>query len=156
VLTTTGGGRLSNAKTEDDRNQGQTIIIVGLGVQIVFFSLFMVVAGIFHLRINKDPTKKSRNLAVPWQRLLYVLYASSLLILIRSIFRVAEYVGGSDGELQSKEIYTYLLDSLLMAIAAIIFNVFHPSGIIRAKSKSLPYNSDSEMQLGTYSSISRT
>lgn len=156
MLKISGGGKLSNAKTQADRDQGQTIIIVGLGVQIVFFSLFVVVAGVFHLRINKKPTERSLNITVPWKRLLHTMYASSILILIRSIFRVAEYVTGTDGELQSKEIYTYILDSTLMAITAIIFNVFHPSGIIKAKPKKVQYGSDSEMQLGTYSSIART
>ncbi|KAH7146789.1 RTA1 like protein-domain-containing protein [Dactylonectria estremocensis] len=145
-----GGGKLANAETPDERDQAQTIIIVGLAIQIVFFSLFMAVTCVFHYRINKKPTAKSSSINSPWERLLLVLYASSLLILVRSIFRVVEYVTGHDGEIQSKEVYIYIFDALLMAIVAVIFNIFHPSEVLSIPGRHRPNNSDSEMPLGTY------
>lgn len=62
-----------------------------------------------------------------------VLYVASVFILVRSIFRVVEYVGGRDGELQSKEVYFYVFDAALMFIVAILFNVHHPSRIVAPK-----------------------
>lgn len=89
-------------------------------------------------------------LTVPWRQLLKVLYATSLLILVRSVFRVIEYVMGRDGVLQSKEVFIYIFDILLMAGVAIVFNWFHPSKIMSVPGKERMDGTDSEMQLGGY------
>lgn len=90
----------------------------------------MVVTLVFHLRIRRQPTQKSLEITTPWKKLLYALYGTSFLILVRSVFRVAEYVMGKDSELQSKEFWIYIFDALLMALAAWLLNWFHPSRVI--------------------------
>ncbi|KAF7545180.1 hypothetical protein G7Z17_g9368 [Cylindrodendrum hubeiense] len=125
-----GGGMLATAKNSDDVKKGENIIIGGLGIQILFFGFFMVVTMVFHIRISKQPTQKSYELAVPWRKLLYVLYATSGFILVRSAFRVAEYITGKEGELQSTEYWIYIFDATLMALVALLFNLFHPSRVV--------------------------
>lgn len=39
-----------------------------------------------------------------WATLLWILYAASVLILVRSVFRLIEYGGGRDGYLMRKEV----------------------------------------------------
>lgn len=56
-----------------------------------------------------------------------MLYVSSGLILIRSVFRLIEYLQGQDGELLSKEIYLYVFDAALMLLVMICFNWKYPS-----------------------------
>ncbi|KAH8651457.1 RTA1 like protein-domain-containing protein [Ilyonectria robusta] len=148
-----GGSMLASADNQKERDKGETIIIIGLAVQILFFGLFMISTLIFHRRINRDPTQRSLVITVPWRRLLVVLYVTSLLILVRSVFRVIEYVMGHDGVLQSKEVFIYVFDILLMAGVAIIFNVFHPSEVLTAPRKERGRSSDSEMQLGGYGQV---
>ncbi|KAH8892743.1 RTA1-domain-containing protein [Thozetella sp. PMI_491] len=126
-----GGGMLATAKDNDAVKRGQNIILGGLGIQILFFGFFMVVTLVFHLRLQRRPTNRSRTLTTPWKMLLMVLYGSSAFIMLRSAFRVAEYVDSLGTELKSKEIYIYLLDALLMALTALMYNVFHPSRVIR-------------------------
>ena len=118
------------AKATDDNGikTGNWVITGGLLVQIVFFAFFIAVAGAFNYRLAAHPT--SRAVSVPWQKYLHVLYAASGLIMIRSTFRVVEYVGGQDGVLLSTEIYLYIFDAALMFVAMVIFNVWHPSSII--------------------------
>ncbi|KAH7169954.1 RTA1 like protein-domain-containing protein [Dactylonectria macrodidyma] len=142
-----GGAMLASADTKEATDRGELIIIIGLIVQIVFFSLFMVSTFIFHRRINKDPTQKSLTITVRWRRLLVVLYSTSLLILVRSVFRLIEYIQGRYGYLQSKEVFIYVFDIVLMAVVAIVFNVFHPSQVLTSKVKERLSSSDSEMQL---------
>jgi hypothetical protein len=125
-----GGGILSNAKTSSNVNLGQNVITAGLGIQVLFFGLFIVVAVVFHLRIRKSPSARSSSTTIPWQRHLVVLYTACLLILVRSVFRIAEYVLGQDNVLLSHEIYAYIFDAALMFQAMIVFNVYHPSAII--------------------------
>jgi len=49
--------------------------------------------------------------------------------MIRSIFRVVEYLQGNDGILLHHEVYVYLLDALLMFVVMVVFNIIHPSGV---------------------------
>lgn len=58
-----------------------------------------------------------------------MLYAVSALIMIRSIFRVAEYIMGNDGYLLTHEWPLYLFDSLLMFAVTVIFYLRHPSAL---------------------------
>ena len=46
--------------------------------------------------------------------------------MIRSIFRLAEYIQGNNGYLLHHEIYIYVFDALLMFITMVTFNVVHP------------------------------
>lgn len=131
-----GGGMLAKAKTQDDQKLGERIIIIGLFIQIAFFGFFIVVSALFHYRISLYPTARSRRVQVPWQRYLWILYAASALIMIRSIYRLLEYIQGKDGVLQSKEAYIYVLDAALMFAVAATFNAFHPSRIINKGSMS--------------------
>jgi hypothetical protein len=137
---------------------GEKIIIGGLFVQLIFFALFVCVAGDFHRRLVKDiPVKKRYTPAalfrkarhsridsnvpitavlsreaiheLPWKRHLYALYATSALILVRSIFRVVEYIQGNDGYLLSHEVYLYVFDAVLMFFVMILFNWIHPSQV---------------------------
>ncbi|KAI1843429.1 hypothetical protein JX265_013311 [Neoarthrinium moseri] len=135
-----GGGIMTAAKSQDDVRRGESIILGGLGIQILFFGFFCVVTAMFHRRIRNEPTSKAVTAAVPWKSLLYALYATSMLIMIRSIYRVAEYVEGQGGEVQSKEFWIYIFDSLPMVIVALLFNWLHPSRVIyRYPSLEMPY-----------------
>lgn len=64
---------------------------------------------------------------------MWVLYAASICILVRSVFRVAEYVLGESGYLLSHEIFLYIFDGTLMLFTMVIYNWMHPSAIIYKK-----------------------
>ena len=124
-----GGGMLASAKSKDKVEMGENMIVGGLLIQIVFFGFFMVVTVVFHIQIHSQPTSRSLILNTPWEKLILILYASSLFILVRSIFRVAEYVLGKDGALQAEEYWLYIFDATLMSFVAVLFNLFHPSRV---------------------------
>lgn len=125
---------LTQAKSADDVKLGENIIIGGLFIQIVFFWFFMTVALVFHRRILRRPTRAALMVVSPWEQLIYALYLSSGLIMVRSIYRVAEYIGGSDGLLMSKEIYLYCLDALPMLLVSVSYLLFHPGRVINKNS----------------------
>lgn len=132
-----GGGILASADDKKANDLGQTVILVGLAIQILFFGCFVAVISVFHYRIIRQPTATSIETKVHWRQYILILYFTSLLILVRSLFRVAEYALGKDGVLQSSEVYLYCLDSALMLLCAAAFNVWHPSRVVtspRAKS----------------------
>jgi hypothetical protein len=130
-----GGGMLATAKTQSAIDLGDNIITGGLIFQVIFFGFFMVVTIVFHRRIIRAPIPTSLTIAVPWQRFLYVLYAASILIMVRSVFRVAEFAGGSSGSLQSSEVYIYIFDATLMLITSGLFIIWHPGSIVVPESK---------------------
>ncbi|KAH6980215.1 RTA1 like protein-domain-containing protein [Fusarium venenatum] len=149
LLQGIGGGKLVNADTQDDRTTGENIIIAGLTVQILFFGLFISVTGLFHFQF----VRHSKARPIRWQRLLVVIYVVSVLILIRSLFRMVEYIEGHDGELQSKEVYILILDAVPMAIVSVGLNIFHPSEYMNSRSK-VSKDSDSEVTFDNHYGLS--
>ena len=108
---------------------GQYMVTGGLAVQVIFFACFVIVAVHFDKAMGKAPPNASRR-AVPWRKHLITLYAVSSLILIRSVFRMIEYIQGFDGYLLSHEVYLYIFDAVLMLAVMVIVNVVHPSEVI--------------------------
>jgi hypothetical protein len=111
---------------------GKRLVVIGLFLQIVFFGVFVITGGIFHHRIVQSPTPAST--VNSWQKYMFTLYTASVLILIRSIFRVFEFSGGNDGVLMRSEVFLYIFDSVLMLGVMVSFNVVHPGSIIGRKS----------------------
>lgn len=120
-----GGGGVQAAGTLELYDIGEKIIIAGLWVQIVVFGFFVITSVFFHYRIARVPTPKSARNDVSWKRHLIVLYTTSGLILVRSIFRVIEYLQGNKGYLISHEIFLYVFDAILMAAVMAIFLVWY-------------------------------
>ena len=120
-----GGGGVQAAGTLELYEAGEKIIIAGLWVQICFFSFFVATSVLFNYRMTKLPLEDSRRKGIAWQRHLNVLYLTSAIILIRSIFRVVEYLQGNKGYLISHEIFLYIFDTLLMAVVMVVFLVWY-------------------------------
>lgn len=129
-----GGGGVQAAGTLELYNIGEKIIITGLFVQIAFFGFFVVTSILFHHRLNSQPTEMALTGSVPWRRYLYVLYATSMIILVRSIFRVVEYLQGNAGYLISREIFLYIFDTILMAAVMLIFLLWYVQHLEQQKS----------------------
>lgn len=104
-------------------------VIVGLAIQLISFSIFWLAAVIFERRIRRTPTPKSLIPGIPWEKTLYILYAVSALIMIRSIFRIVEYALGNSGYLLMHEWPMYIFDSVPMAIVMVIFYIWYPSDL---------------------------
>lgn len=104
--------------------------MIGLGIQILFFACFITAITVFHYRILRYPTTASLDTNRPWKQYISVLYFTSALILVRSIFRVAEFAEGHDGTLQSNEVYLYCLDTTLMFLCSAAFNFWYPDRVI--------------------------
>ncbi|KAF4157734.1 hypothetical protein CNMCM6936_003258 [Aspergillus lentulus] len=144
ILQGAGGGVMS-AGSANSQDIGTYIIVAGLGVQLLFFGVFVFVACIFHFRFSGSQIAGTSR-KVPWLRswngLLWVLYLVSGLILIRSAFRMVEFAQGFNGYLIRHEIFMYVLDTALMFVLMVVMNAVHPSGVLsRGKSELV----DSEM-----------
>jgi hypothetical protein len=121
------GGGIQAAGSLDLLHLGEKIIIAGLFVQVLFFGVFLLVAITFDLRYrragrsSKSPGNRQLTIA------LLALHATSALIMVRSIFRVVEYIMGNNGFLLRHEYFLYIFDAALMFMVMIIFIVAHPT-----------------------------
>ncbi|RYP37917.1 hypothetical protein DL767_002789 [Monosporascus sp. MG133] len=146
-----GGAMLAIAETQDAFKTGENIIIGGLVVQLVGFGVFIAVAGVFYVRIAKNPTRAADTVDTPWRKYLWVMFGSTALILIRSVFRLIEYLQGNDGYLMSREVYLYIFDAILMLVVMVLYNFYHPSRIITTSKRTKDgfqsvYSSEVELQ----------
>lgn len=126
--------------SSDTPATGEHVIIGGLFVQIIFFGFFAITAVIFQARISKRPTVRSIELGSLWRRHMRALYITSILILIRSVFRVVEYIEGYDGYLMKHEAFIYIFDALLMFVVMIALQWWHPSEINCLLGRSYKYS----------------
>ncbi|RAL08791.1 RTA1 domain-containing protein [Aspergillus homomorphus CBS 101889] len=108
---------------------GERLIKTGIIVQVVFFGLFVINAGVSHVRIRRDIASCVAPCATPWELHLRVLYVGSSLILPRSVFRLVEYVGGEGNVLSQHEYYALIFDAMLMLLAMLLLNVCYPSAV---------------------------
>jgi hypothetical protein len=82
---------------------GQALVLVGLTIQLVAFSVFFWYVDKFAGRIKARPTQESSRVDQSWREVMKLLYVTSLLIIVRSIFRFIEYAMGQNGYLLSNE-----------------------------------------------------
>ncbi|OBS19600.1 hypothetical protein FPOA_11325 [Fusarium poae] len=102
---------------------GVKILISGLSFQLVAFSLFICVFRRFHIlagRMAIDSAPKG------WQKVVLSVYISSILIMIRCIFRVVEFAGGRNSYAFNHEWLFWVFESLPMVGAIGIFCIYHP------------------------------
>jgi hypothetical protein len=111
------------------RTTATVLVVFGLAVQLISFTLFAVCAIIFHRRLRRNPTARSYQVGPKWVQTLYMLYIVSVLIVIRSVFRIVEYVFGNDGYPISHEWTLYVFDSIPMILVTITFLFRYPGNL---------------------------
>lgn len=85
---------------------------------------------------------------LPWKRHMLALYVASALIMVRSVFRVVEYLQGNNGYLLRHEVYLYIFDALLMLAVMCLFNWIHPAEITDLYQKRLSERNVFVLQTG--------
>lgn len=132
IMVGAGGGIQATADdNKDARDTGNAIMMTGLAIQLLFFTIFIVETGFCHFRLHRRRWSSSYSKGkLNWPWLFLSLYVGCLLIFIRSVFRVIEYAQGWDGYLVSHEIYMYMFDTLLMALCMLCYSIIHPAYVI--------------------------
>ncbi|OJD10807.1 hypothetical protein AJ78_08281 [Emergomyces pasteurianus Ep9510] len=141
-----GGGGIQGGRTLKLFEMGEKIIVAGLFTQIAVFGFFVATTVLFHRRVAMKPTPIAAQGVIPWRRHIFVLYATSAIILIRSIFRVVEYLQGNGGYLISHEVFLYIFDMILMVLVMGIFLLWYIDDL---ESKRVHKRQESEEQIGS-------
>lgn len=129
-----GGGVMAKG---DGHKTGSVLITIGLFVQIAFFGLFIINEIIFYYRIRKTSNNIPKKLK-SWKSLNLILLINSILILIRSIVRVVEFLEGFSGYISRHEWFLYVFDALPMFLLTLIFaSTFHISNLYKIQEASV-------------------
>ena len=133
-----GAGVLASADDASSADTGKNIVVGGLFVQIVFFGLFLIAAGVFHWWMRSSwkaypaghPSAPSKNAGEKiWKKHMGALYAVSAMIFVRSIVRVVEFLEGNDGYISTHEVFLYVFDAMIMFFAMVAMNWVHPQEV---------------------------
>ena len=114
LMQANGAGILASGEP-DSQDAGEWVIVGGLFVQVLFFGMFVVAAIMFQVRQSKRPSELAGQR--PWKKHMVSLYIVSVLIFVRSIVRVVEYLQGYDGFLMTHEVFIYVFDALPMVVS---------------------------------------
>ncbi|CAI4056215.1 RTA1 domain-containing protein SKDI_02G4060 [Saccharomyces kudriavzevii IFO 1802] len=118
-LQAAGGGLMSK---KGSTKTGSNLITAGLIVQIVFFGFFIINEIRFSISVKKKCSFYS-GISRKWFIVNATLLLSSVLILVRSIVRVVEFIQGFDGFIISHEYFIYVFDAVPMLLVIIAFSV---------------------------------
>lgn len=128
-------GTAAQASGPEGAAEGMRIVVIGLGIQLGAFAVFLLMLLVLHVRLLREPTLVAELSYVRWQRHVGMLYVVVLLIVARSIFRFVEFAQGSGGEIYKNETLMYVFDAALLSGTALGFALVHPGMLFRAVSK---------------------
>ena len=122
------------AGTLSAMNTGANIVVGGLVVQLLFFGFFVIISAVFHWRVKKQPQyvhvssvrSHSPETRTTWEAIMWALYVACCLILVRSVFRVVEFVEGNNGFIMRREYLLYIFDACLMSLTGVVLIISTP------------------------------
>ncbi|KAH7408796.1 RTA1 like protein-domain-containing protein [Phaeosphaeria sp. MPI-PUGE-AT-0046c] len=126
-IQSTGGGLTANKKLA---KLGDIIVVAGLALQIIIFVAFVVCCVLFHLRLAKCVREEKAVVLVPWEAMLNMLYTCSVIISVRNVFRLVEYVMGKGSYLFANEWPVYVFDGALMLVVMVVYYVWYPDQLV--------------------------
>ncbi|KAJ7184798.1 RTA1 like protein-domain-containing protein [Mycena filopes] len=140
------GGALLASSSVKTNILGTHLLLTGLVLQLVSFGLFIGLLAVFGHRLQQRfphlwnastgrpsglNSLLSREFSGDWKLLYYTLWLTCVALLIRSIFRVAEFATGFNSYLSTHEAFTYSLDTLPIWVGMSMYCVVWPPKFLR-------------------------
>ncbi|KAI9472858.1 hypothetical protein LPJ78_005022 [Coemansia sp. RSA 989] len=117
-----GGGMLTGTTTRD---AGRAVVLVGLTVQLFFFACYLATSFYVWWRpeytVHVSPRFKSHQQAK--RRVMLSVTTTTVLLYIRSIYRIAEFGDGYGGKIYSSEWAFYVFDTIVIFLMFIVYIV---------------------------------
>ncbi|KAF7309240.1 hypothetical protein MIND_00294300 [Mycena indigotica] len=141
VVQGVGGGLASAAVTLDEANKGSDIMLGGIGFQFAVVILFTLLVADFLIRrqISRpwrpaaaDATPAPTLIPTRTKVMLYGLAFSTLVFIVRSVYRVVELAEGWGGRIIRTEVYFNALDGAMIVLAIFTWNFVHPGWFLPA------------------------
>lgn len=155
VLQAAGGAIAASTDDNSSQQAGINIMIAGLAFQVFSLFFFMCLCADFafsayrkqssldpaHATVRNSTKFKAFQLGmlplalhiillsgrnISTDSLLLALFAATILIFVRSCFRVAELKQGFDGKLANQEVTFMILEGAMIILAVTSLTIFHP------------------------------
>ncbi|KAJ7059469.1 RTA1-domain-containing protein [Mycena amicta] len=141
VIQGLGGGIASAADTLAGANRGANIMLGGIGFQFAVVIIFSILVTDFLLRYLRNApwrstssTSSTSTLLIPsrgplttrTKLILSALSFSSIVLFIRSVYRLIELSGGWEGRVIHTQVYFNVLDGGMIVLAIFTWNFVHP------------------------------
>jgi hypothetical protein len=142
IVQLIGGGMAGPGSTPESQKKGLNIYMGGIGMQEGFIILFLGLVIKFHY--DQLQAEKERRLAtnkmIGWRWLIWALYGCFLAITIRIVYRLVEFSSGlgHSNPLPSNESLLYVLESVPMWLAILVWNIAHPGRFIHGPDALMP------------------
>ncbi|KAI4288170.1 MAG: hypothetical protein L6R35_002568 [Caloplaca aegaea] len=114
----------SSQSNQKDPATGNNILLAGLAVQSFSFTIFLAVLSLFRFALFKHPEKSTAVRAKDW--FIAALAIASLLVYLRTLFRLSETAQGLFSHLSIHEVYFGTLEFSPVVLAVWILAVWHP------------------------------
>ncbi|KAF5576662.1 phospholipid-translocating ATPase [Fusarium pseudocircinatum] len=124
ILQAVGGAVSVVSTAQEDVKTGEDISIAGLVFQVVTLLCFVALFIDYVVRASKSPARY--RLTKPILTFLFFLFLSTIFILIRCGYRIAELNGGYFSAIFRDEGLYIALESCMMCIAVLLLNAGHP------------------------------
>ncbi|KAK8159419.1 RTA1 like protein-domain-containing protein [Phyllosticta citrichinensis] len=148
IFTQLLGTVLPASSTPEGRRLSKIIVLVGLFAQLVALAVFTITCGRMHARLRRSPTTNMcADPGVNWLGYFIVLEVATIMLVIRSIVRGIEFVGGTEGFVGSHEVFIYMFDGVPMLEIMVGFLVLHSIRVVREVRKRLRTLADVQMSL---------
>lgn len=143
VLQATGGGMASVAANNNESvDTGDHIMVAGLAFQVLTLAIFILTCTDFAIRTRRRPqsaastsisdnSRTSLRSSAKFKGFLVALTLATGCIFTRSIYRVIELAQGWHGDLIANQRYFIVLEGVMVIIAVVALNVFHPGRCFR-------------------------
>ncbi|KAL2068026.1 hypothetical protein VTL71DRAFT_16124 [Oculimacula yallundae] len=125
ILQITGAGLIGGATSNGkDPSTANNILLAGLAIQTAAYFVYLILLSVVITAIYRDRRMVQKVGKSPF---LVMLAAASILIFIRTVFRLAETSQGVFGHLSSHEAYFGGLEFAPVVVAVLILAVWFPS-----------------------------
>lgn len=146
LLQAIGGGMASVASNNHESpDNGDHIMVAGLAFQVLTLAIFILICTDFAIRTVRnsgsgahgasehvgDGSHASLRSSPKFKAFLVALALATLCIFIRSIYRVIELGQGWEGELIKNQRYFIVLEGVMVIVAVLALNLFHPGWCFR-------------------------
>ncbi|KAK9716780.1 RTA1 like protein, partial [Basidiobolus ranarum] len=125
LVQASGGGMMAIQSLSD---VGSNIALIGLSFAMLSLVVFTIITYYvqhspnFTFQTSKDTSQKPSH----WRILYWPIWVNIAALLIRSIYRIAEFAQGYNGYLISHEVYSYVFDPLMIFIAILASIILPP------------------------------
>ncbi|KAG0216414.1 hypothetical protein BGX28_002884 [Mortierella sp. GBA30] len=142
LIQVTAGSMLGNAgdKNPSLANVGDKLYLAGVCAQGASYCLFTALLSVALMRLiaerrrteHGQPNRGWMGLDRNTAMIVGALYMSSLFIIIRSVYRIVEFVEGHNGKLISEEVFMFVLDAVPLVLAIGIWAIVWPTVLLES------------------------